>query len=223
MSLWDSIKKTLKSSAQTTLNNTVSSAKSSAKSGIAKAFRKASDDAQNAIKKAIETKSKTFKFDKIPESLEELKSLPQADMKDAFGSVAMTILALNMYYANQELGVAAFDYVMGPGALANLEISRINDSIRQNGKYVPVSYFEGATNENNYVPAEPLTIKVFEYSTSKDNYDEGYYRLFVKSGGADSERQITLRNKKSTGEWFAHEFSSLYMGIKQAKAEDPWA
>lgn len=223
MSLWDSIKSSLSSSAKTTINNTVNNASSSAKRSILSAFNNAKNDAEKAIKKAVETKSKTFKFDKIPETVEELKALPQADMKDAFGSVAMTVLALNMYYVDQKIGTEALDFVMGPGTPANIEISRINDSIRQNGKLVPLSYFEGATNENNYVPKTPYTIKVYEYATSKDIYDQGYYRLFVKSGGADSERQVTLRTKKSTGEWFAHEFSSLYMGIKTAKADDPWA
>ncbi len=223
MSLWDSIKNTFASSAKTTINSTVTNAASSAKRNFRSSLIKAKNNAENAIKKAVETKSKTYKFDKIPTTVEELKALPQADMKDPFASVALTVLALNMYYADEATGTAAFDYVMGPGALANIEIQRINDSIRQNGKKVPLSYFEGATNENNYTPKTPYTIKVYEYATSKDIYDQGYYRLFVKSGGADSERQVTLRTKASTGEWFAHEFSSLYMGIKVATADDPWA
>ncbi len=215
MSLFDSLKNLISKEA----SNAVSNLKSNAKSQINQAV----NDAQKAVQKAMATKSKTFKFDSIPTTVEELKALPGGDMKDPFASVALTVLALNMYYKNKDAGIAAFDYVMGPGALANLEINRIDMSIKQNGDYVPVSYFEGATPENNYTPDEPLTIKVYEYSTSKDIYDQGYYRLFVKSGGADSERQVTLRTKPSTEQWFAHEFSALYMGIKIKKEDNAWA
>lgn len=215
MSLLDSLKNLLSKEA----SNTVSNLKSNARSQIAKA----ADNAQKAVSKAIATKTKTFRFDSIPASVDELKALPESDMKDPFASVAIIILALNMYYRDKDAGIAAFDYCMGPGELSNLEISRIDMSIQQNGTKVPLSYFEGADPDNNYTPKEPLTIKVYEFSTSKDNYGEGYIRLFVRSGGADSERQVTLRNKPSTKQWFAHEFSALYMGIKIAKEDNAWA
>ena len=223
MSFLDSLINSLSSSAKSTLNSTVNNAISSAKSGAKSAVNKAVSNAGNAIKKAIETKSKTFTFASLPTTVDELKALQGGDMKEPFASAAMTVLALNMYYTNKEAGIAAFDYVMGPDALSNLAISGIDMSIMQNGDKVAMSYFEGATPDNNYQPRTPYTLKVYEYSNSKDVYEDGYYRLFVKSGGADSERQITLRNKKSTGEWFATEFASLYMGIKQGKEEDPWA
>ena len=181
------------------------------------------NDAKKALEKAAATKTKTFTFNAIPTSVDELKALNGGDMKDPFASVAMTVLALNMYYNDKDLGIAAFDYVMGPGELANLQKSGIDDSIRQNGTKVAISYFEGATPDNNYTPKQPLTIKVYEFATSKDVNNEGYLRLFVRSGGADSERLVTIRNKPSTGQWFAHEFSSLYLGIKTAKEDDPWA
>ncbi len=219
MSLYDSIKNIFGSTAEKALNN----AKSSAKSDIRKGINNLKKNTENAIKKAVATKTKTFTFASIPTSVEELKALPGGDMKDPFASVAITILALNMYYNDKALGMAAFDYVMGPGALSNLESQRIDMSIMSNGKDPAISYFEGATVENNYTPKLPYTIKVYEYGTSKDIYDQGYFTLFVKSGGADSERQVTVRNKPSTGEWFAHEFSALYMGIKTAKADNPWA
>ena len=144
-------------------------------------------------------------------------------MKDPFASVAMTILALNLYYKDKEAGIAAFDYIMGPGELANLQIQSIDSSIQQNGELVPVSYFEGAKPENDYTPSKPYTIKVYELATSKDVYGQGYYRLFVRSGGADGERLVTVRHKPSTDQWFAHEFSSLYLGIRKAKKDDEWA
>ena len=223
MSILDSVMRSLSSSAKSNVNSAVNNAVSSVKSGATSAILNAASNAGKAISKAVATKTKTFTFDKLPANVEELKALPGGDMKDPYAAVAITVLALNIYYNDKEAGVAAFDYIMGPGALSNLEITRIDTSIKQNGSKVVASYFEGATPENNYTPGSPYTIKVYEYSNSKDNYDEGYYKLFVKSSGADSERQVTLRTKKSTNEWFAHEFATLYAGIRDAKEEDPWA
>lgn len=224
MSFLDSIINSLSNSAKNTANQTLNNAVSSAKTSARKAVNNMTNDASKAIQKAIATKTKTFTFQSIPTSVEELKALPGGDMKDPFASIAMTVLALNMYYNDSTVGREAIDYVMGPGDLSNLEASRIDMSIKENGKQVALSYFEGAKPENNYTPNQPYVIKVYEYATSsKQLLDEGYYRLFVKSGGADSERQVTVRNKKSTGEWFAHEFSSLYMGIRVAVKDDEWA
>ena len=215
MSLLDSLKNLFSQNAESAINQLSHDARKKIDSALS--------DAKKNVEKAIATKTKTFKFDAIPTTVEELKALPGGDMKDPFASVAMTILALNMYYTNKEAGIAAFDYVMGPGALANLQIQSIDSSIQQNGPFVPISYFEGAKPENDYTPTKPYTIKVYEYATSKDIYEQGYYRLFVKSGGADSERLVQVRNKPSTGEWFAHEFSTLYVGIRKAKKDDEWA
>ncbi len=215
MSLLDSLKNLISKNADNAINELSHSARSKLTSAV--------NDAKKNVEKAMSTKTKTFKFDKLPTNVEELKALPGGNMKDPFASVAMTVLALNMYYTDKEAGIAAFDYVMGPGELANLQIQGIDTGIQQNGPYVPISYFEGATPENNYTPSKPYTIKVYEYATSKDIYDQGYYRLFVKSGGGDNERPVRLRHKPSTDEWFANEFSSLYLGIKKAKKDDEWA
>ena len=88
--------------------------------------------------------------------------------------------------------------------------------------YVPRSYFAGATPDNNYEPSEPYTIKFFENPYARDNIDEGYLTLQVESGGADSPRQIRLRTKPSTGEWFLWE-QFILSDIRPPKAADPWA
>ena len=68
--------------------------------------------------------------------------------------------------------------------------------------YAPRSYYEGATPENDYQPSVPYSIVIIETPYSRDNESQGYLKLYVKSGGADSPRPIELRQKKSTGEWF---------------------
>ena len=86
--------------------------------------------------------------------------------------------------------------------------------------YIPRSYFNGATPENNYEPSKPYTIWM------KDNAapiaEEGYLRLDLRSGGADATRTITLRTKPSTGEWFLWD-QTLLVGIRVPVSQDPWA
>ena len=52
--------------------------------------------------------------------------------------------------------------------------------------------------------------------------EEGYKRLDIKSGGADTPRPITLRLKPSTGQWFLWE-QIILVGIRVPVSQDPWA
>ena len=46
--------------------------------------------------------------------------------------------------------------------------------------------------------------------------EEGYKKFDVKSGGADSPRQVVLRSKPSTGQWFLWD-QFLLSGIRKPK------
>ena len=52
--------------------------------------------------------------------------------------------------------------------------------------------------------------------------NENWATLWVKSSGADNERQIKLRRKPSTGEWFLNEIQCL-SDVRPPASEDPWA
>ena len=88
--------------------------------------------------------------------------------------------------------------------------------------YVPRSYFEGATPQNNYEPNRPYKLVIAENPYSRDQLKDGYLTLHVKSGGADSARQIKLRTKPSTGQWFLWE-QFLLADIRKPVSADPWA
>ena len=49
----------------------------------------------------------------------------------------------------------------------------------------------------------------------------GYKKLLVRSGGADSPREIVLR-QRGDGKWFLWD-QFLLAGIRVPKSEDPWA
>ena len=113
-----------------------------------------------------------------------------------------------------------FEAMLG-GFLSEYEKQFLADRFRDKD-YVPRSYFSGATPENNYEPSEPYTLTFFENPYSRENFSEGYLTLHIKSGGADSARQIKLRTKPSTGQWFLWE-QFLLSDIRKPAAADPWA
>ena len=178
--------------------------------------------AGNSVKQGISNianKSETFTFTALPESVEQLQSLPEATLDSPFKTAALTVCALCAYAADKPTGIEMLNFLKGPKPLTPFEISFIDDRLRDGKTYVPFSYFKGATPDNNYTPAEPFIVTVSSNPYSDAN--EGYMKLFIRSGGADSPREIVMR-MKGDGRWFLWE-QFLLPDIRQPKAADPWA
>ena len=201
--------------------NSISSAVTSGSRKVMNNALKGADKLANQAINNIKQKKETFTFDRIPETLDEMKALPQSNLQNPFGVVALVILAMNNFNKDLDKCKEMLTFLKGPGTLMNQEISRMNDQLK--GKdYLMRSYFEGTTPENNYKPTEPYKITVFDHPNSYDNEKDGYVTLWVKSSGSDSDRQVRLRKKQSTGEWFLNE-EYLTPGIKTPQEADPWA
>ena len=201
--------------------NSISSAVTSGSRKVMNNALKGADKLANQAINNIKQKKETFTFDRIPETLDEMKALPQANLQNPFGVVALVILAMNNFNRDLDKCKEMLTFLKGPGTLMNQEISRMSDQLK--GKdYLMRSYFEGTTPENNYKPTEPYKITVFDHPNSYDNEKDGYVTLWVKSSGSDSDRQVRLRKKQSTGEWFLNE-EYLTPGIKTPQEADPWA
>ncbi len=201
--------------------NSISSAVTSGSRKVMNNALKGADKLANQAINNIKQKKETFTFDRIPETLDEMKALPQSNLQNPFGVVALVILAMNNFNRDLDKCKEMLTFLKGPGTLMNQEISRMNDQLK--GKdYLMRSYFEGTTPENNYKPTEPYKITVFDHPNSYDNEKDGYVTLWVKSSGSDSDRQVRLRKKQSTGEWFLNE-EYLTPGIKTPQEADPWA
>jgi len=163
--------------------------------------------------------SDTVRFEQLPTSLAQMQALPQATLTDPAGTAALAVAALCLYPMDRETALQMLQFLQGPRELSVFDKQFIADRFRDKD-YVPRSYFDGATPENNYTPTQPYTITFFENPYSRSN--EGYLTLHVRSGGADSPRQIKLRNKPSTGQWFLWE-QFLLSDIRKPVSEDPWA
>ncbi len=158
-----------------------------------------------------------FTFQTLPTTLADLSALPQFSLKTPFETAALTVLALHAYTLDAEKGIEMLNALKGPQPLSAYDKQFLKDRLSDK-KYLPGSYMEGSSVQNNYTPAAPYTIAVFENPYS---YAEaGYAKLFLKSSGADTERALKLRQKGE--QWFLWE-NMLLPSIRVPAAQDPWA
>ncbi|MBQ3792301.1 MAG: hypothetical protein II797_04260 [Clostridia bacterium] len=179
------------------------------------------DSLKNKAAEVLKPTNKTEEivFAKIPENLDEFKALPQASLSSPFEAAAMTVLALCFYPENSELCLSMLEYLRGPsGPLSVADKQFLKDRFTDS-TYVPRSYFVGSTPATDYTPSEPYTVKVSENPYSYN--EQGYAKLFLTSGGADSPRGVTLRQGKD-GKWYLWE-QFLLAGIRKPESSNPWA
>ena len=157
-------------------------------------------------------------FPRLPETPEEFRALPQAALATPFDTAALTVLALCFYPKDREASLAMLEHLRGPRPMSPMERQFIADRFRDQD-YVPRSYFLGATPQNDYQPAQPYTVRLSAGPYAYQN--EGYAKLDVRSGGADSPRQLQLRLAKD-GKWYLWE-QFILVGIRPPESSDPWA
>ena len=161
-------------------------------------------------------KSKTFIFAYQPKSVEALKLLPEADLKDPFGTAALTLLAMLEYDENPEKAIEMLNFLRGPEPLSVLDHQFLKDRLEGKG-YIARSYFVGANIENGYKCDEPLMVTIFDLPYSYEH--ESYVRLFVKSNGADTPREIMLKQKDN--QFFLWE-NMLMSDVRTPAELEPW-
>ena len=191
-------------------------------------FDKIKDQAADAAGQAESSpakggaKSVPVVFAVMPETLEEFTALPQAAMQTPFDTAALFVAALCVYPLSKDECESMINYLRGPNPMAPREVSFLAERMAQNKKagFLGASYFSGATPQNDYTPAEPYTVTASENPYSYDV--EGCAKLFVKSGGGDSPRSITMRLAKD-GKWYLWEYSSLLTDIRAPESTNPWA
>ena len=184
-------------------------------------FDKLKKSVQTAVKSAASSafsSAETFTFAALPESLSEMKALPEAALTTPFATAALTVCALCVYAADKSIGTEMLNFLRGPRPLSNHDISFLNDRF-SDGHHVPFSYFKGAVPANDYTPDTPFSITVTSGPYSDAN--EGYKKLYSASGGADNPREIVLR-RLGDGRWMLWD-QFLLLSIRKPKSDDPWA
>ena len=159
-------------------------------------------------------------FDALPVSLEAMKRMEEAKLLKPEHTAALTVAALMVYPDDRDAALEMLDYLRGPRPLSVMEKQFINDRFMDGKGYIPRSYLEGTSPENNYTPSLPYTVKMSDSHVKIA--EEGYAVLDLKSSGADTARTVTLRNKPSSGQWFLWDMT-LLAGIREPAENNPWA
>lgn len=164
-----------------------------------------------------------IEFSKIMSSKSELEKL---DRTNPYNVVAMFANTICNYDVKDDSNfIEMLQYLMGDNQpISNLMKQQIKDRMTQNDKYgyIGKSYFEGATPDNDYTPSTPYVVNVTDNPYTDEN--EGYKRLFLKSGGADSERPVTVRLAKDGNYYiWSDSFMGLLSDIRKPESSNPWA
>lgn len=163
-------------------------------------------------------KTETVVFSALPDDFQQFTALPQAALSSPFDTAAMTVLALCFYPKSSETSLSMLEYLRGPRPMNTADKQFIADRFR--GKdYVPRSYFKGATPDNDYSPSQPYSIEISENAYSYA--EQGFAKLFITCGGADSPRPIKLRLAKD-GKWYLWELA-LLTDVRHPESTNPWA
>ena len=226
MGLFDSLKRNVEQSAKNAVNRGIRQGVNNAVNGAVNhavngAVNNAVNSAVNNARNAAGNTVREISFHTLPASLAEMQALPEAALTDPFAVAALTVVALNEYTINKDVALQMLDFLNGPNDVSQSDIQFLRDRVMDGHTYVARSYFKGATPDNNYTPTMPYTVTVMQNAYSQRA--ENYLTLWLYSGGADSPREVQLRLKPSTGQWFANMWNGLLSGIRMPKADDPWA
>ena len=164
-----------------------------------------------------------IKFDKILNSKEELEKIDRKKPENVAGLLVHTLC--NYSIQNDSNFYEMLQYLYGEfQPIPNLMKQSIKDRMMQNEKYnfIGKSYFKGALPSNDYTPSEEYVIEVSENEYSRT--EEGFVRLFFKSGGADSLRPITVRLAKDGNYYlWSDSIMGLLSDIRPKESNNPWA
>jgi len=163
------------------------------------------------------------KFEKIFDNKGELETI---DRTNPYNVVSAVIHTFTNYEVNNDgKFYEMLQFLMGDfQPISGIMKQNIKDRMLQNNKYpfIGKSYFNGSTPENDYTPSVPYEIEVIENMYTDQN--EGYKRLFLKSGGADSPRPVTVRLAKDGNYYlWSDSFMGLLSDIRPIESSNPWA
>ncbi len=151
-----------------------------------------------------------FTVNYLPKTQAELENLVEEYSQTAEGAAVFCILALNSA-STETSSTSKILELMNPDI--SLSMKQLSERQLKKSPYVIRSYFSGTSPENNYtIPENNLEI-VLSTNKYSGTAEEGKIKFFINCSGADSPRPVTVK-KNSQQRWYAHEFSSLIVGIR---------
>ena len=169
--------------------------------------------------------TKEYLFDKLIMPADDFDSLLVHNRQDAYFVAAMTVVAFCNYKVDTSVCQAMINCLRNPAdPMSEFQKQFLRDRLK--GKeYKPYSFLKGSSPKNGYRPSEPFTVKVSSMQSTFAN--ENWATLYLYSSGADNPRQIRLREKRSTHEWYLIE-DFLLSDIREPETDDegnpvdPW-
>lgn len=148
-------------------------------------------------------------FDTIPENFDEFRNLEMMDLSKPEYTAALCIISLIIYTLNNDEFYKIIKYLKGPFHFTDEDL--INFKQKFQGKYyVPRSYLQGATPDNNYTPTKPYTINlsISDYYKSDEN-DEYMAKVYIDSACGLKPGVLFLK-KTSSNMWHIVDADLLY-------------
>ena len=174
-------------------------------------------DAEAALTIEEQADSVKYIFHTLPQNAEELQALIEKhDLSNGKNTAAYLMVSLVRYIESEGDGHAMIDILRGPRPMSDTDKSFLKERFSDK-KYLPMSYFQGAKAENNYMPEEPWSIVIYDDPVSAE---DGYYYVHTESSGAENRRRVVLRVKD--GQHYLWEYNGVMLSIQQPASEDPW-
>lgn len=175
----------------------------------------------------------TVKFDRFPTTLDDFVAVQKNLGHSIAGSVALTLMAYQLYYYDQKAGEEAIK-LCNCSSNVNSTMSVLKQKFRKAlvGKdsycqpWLVATYLEGATPQNAYKPNHPYIIKVRtnpvrKYETLNSPTFKGYiYSMQVYCNGADTAwRTVDVCKEKGKNYFTMFNCPNLYVGVKEIALE----
>ncbi len=150
-----------------------------------------------------------YTIDTLPLTAEAYEAVLPKMSREPEGAAAACVLALNIITHDEHQGVDSLK-TMNP----EISYSSIQLAVSQlrSKSYMLRSYFSGTSPENDYTIPEKMEM-IFTTNRYSGSKEEGKIKLFIACSGAASPRPVTLK-KRSDSSWYAHEWSSLVVGVR---------
>ena len=140
-------------------------------------------------------------------------------MKSPSGTAALAVVALKNYSVNKGEGKRMLTLLKGPAGFGGTEEQFIKERLGEGKEnYIVDPYLKSTNPKNGYTFEKPY-IRI----SKEEKIDEGYFRVYLISTGADSPRPVLLRLKPSEGMYYLNEANLLLGQIRKPLKDDKWA